>query len=138
MIVHVEATPHLHRLLEQVKATGADAGVALNPATPIIDLDEVVSLLDMVLVMTVDPGFGGQSFIETSPRKVYRVRRLLDRWNPGASVGVDGGIDEATVTSVVTAGADAIVAGSAVYNRRASVADNITALRRAISGVKHA
>ncbi|HEV3312500.1 MAG TPA: ribulose-phosphate 3-epimerase [Chloroflexota bacterium] len=131
LIVHLEATEHLHRLVEQIKALGALAGVALNPATPIIDLEDIAPFVESVLVMSVNPGFGGQSFIETSPRKIYRVRRLLDRWNPEASVGVDGGVDENTIQSVVASGADTIVAGSAVFNHRGTVQANLSRLRAA-------
>jgi ribulose-phosphate 3-epimerase len=119
--------------VEQIKDHGVDAGVAINPATPIIDLEEIAPYLDMVLVMSVNPGFGGQSFIASTPRKIFRVRRLLDRWNPKASVGVDGGIDEDTIASVVEAGADNLVAGAAVFNDGADVGANLAALRRRIA-----
>lgn len=137
IIVHVEATPHLHRLVELIKATGAGAGVAINPATPIIDLEEIAPYVDMVLVMSVNPGFGGQSFIQTMPRKIFRIRRLLDRWNPAASIAVDGGIDDKTVEAVVTAGADCIVAGSAIFNPRSSPESNIQRLRETASRARH-
>lgn len=131
LIVHVEATDHLHRLVEQIKSAGAEAGIALNPATPIIDLEEIAPYLDMVLVMSVNPGFGDQAFIKTSSRKVFRIRRLIDRWNEAASVGVDGGIDELTAREVVEAGADNLVAGSAVFNARGRPEEHITRLRAA-------
>ena len=131
LIVHIEATVHLHRLIEQIKASGAEAGVALNPATPIIDLEEICPYIDMVLVMAVNPGFGGQQHIPSSLRKVYRTRRLLSRSNAAASVGVDGGVDVKTIGELVAAGADSIVAGSAVFNAHSSVRDNITRLRQA-------
>ena len=134
LIVHVEASVHLHRLVEQIKDTGAGAGVALNPATPIIDLEEICPYVDMVLVMSVNPGFGGQRHIPTSIRKIYRTRRLLSHTNPGASVGVDGGIDEHVVGDLVAAGADNIVTGSAVFNSHSNVAENIARLRAAIAG----
>lgn len=130
IIVHVEATRHLHRVVEQIKRTEAEAGVAINPSTPIIDIEEIAPFIDFALVMSVNPGFGGQSFIETTPRKIFRVRRLLDRHNASASVGVDGGIDSRTIESVVIAGADCLVAGAAVYNPTASVRDNLMQLRR--------
>jgi ribulose-phosphate 3-epimerase len=129
LIVHVEATVHLHRLVEQIKDSGAEAGVAINPATPIIDLEEICPYTDMILVMSVNPGFGGQQHIPTSVRKVYRTRRLLSHTHPAASVGVDGGVDERTIRDLVTAGADNIVAGSAVFNAHNSVRDNIARLR---------
>jgi ribulose-phosphate 3-epimerase len=133
LIIHVEATVHLHRLVEHIKSVGAEAGVAINPATPIIDLEEICPFLDMVLVMSVNPGFGGQSFIETTPRKIFRMRRLLDRWNAGASLGVDGGVDERTIADVIKSGADNIVSGSAVFNDKAGPDTNITILRAAIA-----
>jgi len=132
IIVHVEATEHLHRVVEHIRSTGAETGVAINPATPIIELEEIAPFIDLALVMSVNPGFGGQSFIETTPRKIYRTRRLIDKWNPSASVGVDGGVDEETVASVVSSGADCLVAGSAVYNDRASVEANLARLRDAM------
>ena len=132
LIVHLEATMHINRLIEQIKSLGAGAGVALNPGTPIIDIEEVAPIVDSVLVMSVNPGFGGQSFIATTPRKIYRVRRLLDKWNRGASVQADGGIDENTIASVVAAGADSIVAGSAIFNEKGSVTANLARLRQAI------
>lgn len=131
LIVHVEATAHLHRVVEQIKESGAQAGVALNPATPIIDIEEICPYVDMVLVMSVNPGFGGQHHIASSARKVFRTRRLLSRWNPMASVGVDGGVDAGNIAGLVAAGADSIVAGSAVFNPRASVEDSISVLREA-------
>lgn len=130
LIVHVESTDHLHRLVEQIKDGGAAAGVAINPATPIIALEEILPFIELVLVMSVNPGFGGQSFIETTLRKLFRMRRLLDRWNPEASLGVDGGVDEDTIGRVVHAGADSIVAGSAVFNDQATVEDSMRKLRR--------
>ena len=131
LIVHVESTVHLHRLVEQAKSTGAEAGVALNPATPIIDLEEIAPYLDMVLVMSVNPGFGGQAFIPSTLRKVFRTRRLIDRWQSGVSIGVDGGLDESNVGEIVAAGADNLVAGSSVFNDRASPQENIGRLRNA-------
>jgi ribulose-phosphate 3-epimerase len=135
LIIHAEATVHLHRLLQHIRSGGAEAGVALNPATPIIDLDEVLPELDYVLIMSVNPGFGGQSFIKGAVRKISRMRRLLDRHAPKVSLGVDGGIGPETAGQVVEAGADSLIAGSAVFNERASPAENIRALRAAIQGV---
>jgi ribulose-phosphate 3-epimerase len=130
--VHVEACVHLHRTLEQIRGLGVRAGVALNPATPVSVLEEVVPYVDLVLVMSVNPGFGGQSFIPTSAAKIGRVRHLLDAaGRQNVDLQVDGGIGPDTVLDVVRAGANVLVAGSAVYNSRQSVAENIAALRTA-------
>lgn len=113
--VHAEATRHLHRLLSQVKGTGARAGVALNPATPVEALRYVVDMVDLVLIMTVNPGFGGQGFIEGMYSKISEVRRLLDSVGSGAELEVDGGITEATGPKAAEAGATILVAGSYVF-----------------------
>jgi ribulose-phosphate 3-epimerase len=113
--VHVEALPHLHRTLGLIHELGRKAGVALNPSTPVVCLEEVAADLDFVLVMTVNPGFGGQSFIPRSSSKVRAVRALLDRAGNPAPIEVDGGIDARTVEDIVLAGADILVAGSAVF-----------------------
>ncbi len=131
LFVHIEATEHLHRLVQRIRSAGASPAVALNPATPIIDLEEIVPVVDSVLVMSVNPGFGGQSFIETTPRKIFRTRRLLDRWNPSCSLAVDGGIEVETAGRAVEAGADTLVAGSSVFNEQGSPAENIERLRAA-------
>jgi ribulose-phosphate 3-epimerase len=113
--VHVEVLPHLHRSLQFIKRLGARAGVAINPATPISALEEVAADVDHVLVMTVNPGFGGQAFIEASESKIRRVRALLDSAGNGAPIEVDGGIDMATAGRVVAAGASILVAGQAIF-----------------------
>ncbi len=114
--VHVEVLPHLHRTLQAIKALGVKAGAVLNPSTPVVMLEEVAADVDFVLVMSVNPGFGGQTFIPRSETKVREVRALLDRaGNPGA-VEIDGGIDRQTVSRVVAAGARILVAGSAVFH----------------------
>jgi ribulose-phosphate 3-epimerase len=113
--VHVEVLPHLHRTIQAIKALGVKAGVVLNPSTPVVDISEVAGDVDFVLVMSVNPGFGGQSFIPRSESKVAEVRALLDSaGNPGL-VEVDGGIDMTTVSRVVTAGARMLVAGNAIF-----------------------
>lgn len=132
MTVHVETCPHLHRTLQQIRELGVRAGAALNPATPVEMVRDVLPLLDLVLVMSVNPGFGGQQYIPTSTRKVARLREELDRGGyAGVELQVDGGISAATAAEVVRAGATVLVAGSAVYNSRASVAENMRALRQA-------
>ena len=113
--VHVEVLPHLHRTLGLIKSLGLKAGVALNPSTPVGSLEEVATDVDFVLVMTVNPGFGGQTYIPRSTSKVRAMRALLDEAGNGAPIEVDGGIDDSTIAGVVLAGADWIVAGSAVF-----------------------
>ena len=113
--VHVEALPHLHRTIGLIKALGLKAGVALNPSTPVGSLEEVAADVDFVLVMTVNPGFGGQTYIARSASKVQAMRALLDEAGNPAPIEVDGGIDEQNVGGIVSAGADWIVAGSAVF-----------------------
>jgi ribulose-phosphate 3-epimerase len=113
--VHVEVAPHLHRTLAFIKSLGLKAGAALNPSTPVGCLEEVASDVDFVLIMTVNPGFGGQAFIPRSTSKVQAMRVLLDEAGNGAPIEVDGGIDEDTIARIVAAGADWIVAGSAVF-----------------------
>ena len=113
--VHVEVLPHLHRTIAQIKKLGARAGVVLNPSTPVVAIEEVAADVDFVLVMSVNPGFGGQSFIPHSIAKIRAVRALLDRVGNRAPVEVDGGVDLTTVADVVGAGAEILVAGHAVF-----------------------
>jgi ribulose-phosphate 3-epimerase len=113
--VHVEVLPHLHRTIQAIKALGCKAGVVLNPSTPVIDISEVAGDVDFVLVMSVNPGFGGQTFIPRSESKVVDVRALLDRAGNRGAVEIDGGIDLTTVGRVVKAGARMLVAGHAIF-----------------------
>jgi ribulose-phosphate 3-epimerase len=113
--VHVEADAHLHRTLSSIKAAGAQAGVVLNPATPIESLTESLPFVDYVLVMSVNPGFGGQRFIATSVDKVRRLRRMIEDRKLDTRIEIDGGIDKENITTVVAAGAEIIVAGSAIF-----------------------
>jgi ribulose-phosphate 3-epimerase len=113
--VHVEVSPHLHRTVAQIKKLGAKAGVVLNPSTPVSALEEIAPDVDFVLVMSVNPGFGGQSFIPGSVNKIRNVRALLDRVGNAAPIEVDGGVDLSTVTSIVEAGAEWLVAGHAIF-----------------------
>jgi len=114
--VHVEVLPHLHRTIAQIKKLGAKAGVVLNPSTPVSSIEEVAADVDFVLVMSVNPGFGGQVFIPRSLHKIRAVRDLLNRaGNTTAPIEVDGGVDLTTVASVVEAGADWLVAGNAIF-----------------------
>jgi len=114
--VHVEVLPHLHRTVHAIQALGAKAGVVLNPSTPVVMLADIAADVDYVLIMSVNPGFGGQTFIPHSQSKVREVRALLDRAGNRAPVEIDGGIDQHNVAQVVEAGARIIVAGSAVFH----------------------
>jgi ribulose-phosphate 3-epimerase len=114
--VHVEVLPHLHRTVHAIKALGVQAGVVLNPSTPVVAIENVAADVDYVLVMSVNPGFGGQTFIPRSESKVREVRALLDRVGNAALVEIDGGIDHGNVGRVVAAGARMIVAGSAIFH----------------------
>jgi ribulose-phosphate 3-epimerase len=131
--VHVETSPHLHRTVQLIRSLGARPGVTLNPATPLATLEHILPDVDLVLVMTVNPGFGGQSFIPFSLEKIARLRQMLNERNlEHVYLQVDGGINAQTIADAVRAGATVTVAGSAVFNQRATVADNIEALRAAL------
>lgn len=130
--VHTEAGPHLHRSLQAIRALGKKAGVSLNPATPVSALEHVIDLVDLVLIMSVNPGFGGQAYIESAAQKVMQAKALIgDR---PIHLEVDGGITPQTAPKVVKAGADVLVAGSAVYKggSKDHYAANIKAIREAI------
>lgn len=131
--VHVEACRHLHRVVQQVLDLGCQVGVALNPSTPIEHMREIVPFVDQVLVMSVNPGFGGQQFIQTMTSKLRRMCKLLDEFNPTCDLAVDGGIGVGNIRDVQRNGANVIVVGSAVYNSTGTVAENLTALRDACS-----
>ena len=126
---HVEAGEHLHRVVHQIREAGVRPGVALNPSTPVSAVEEVLPDLDLVLVMTVNPGFGGQQFIDSIVAKIARMRAVLDENRLSAELAVDGGISPKTAGAVVEAGATVLVAGSAVYGGPHSVAEAIQALR---------
>ena len=133
LTVHQEACPHLHRTVQSIHDLGARAGVSLNPATPIETVSEIVPDLDLLLIMTVNPGFGGQRFIDRLVPKIARARRLIDESGSRAELEVDGGIGPGTAPAVVRAGAEVLVAGSAVFNRDRSVAESLSRLRSALS-----
>ena len=134
LTVHVEAATHLHRTIQQIRELGAKPGVSLNPATPISALMEILPYVDLVLVMSVNPGFGGQKFIPTSTAKIAELKQLLDdRSLWGVEIEVDGGVTPATAPEVVAAGASVLVAGAAVFNSQATPRDNIAALRGSLS-----
>ena len=116
MTVHQEACPHLHREVQSIHDAGMMAGVALNPATPVEMVEDVIEDIDLVLVMSVNPGFGGQKFIPHSLRKVRRLRSMIDSCSSGALIEVDGGVNADTGQQLINAGADVLVAGSAVFN----------------------
>ncbi|HWR28635.1 MAG TPA: ribulose-phosphate 3-epimerase [Negativicutes bacterium] len=115
LTVHVETAPHLHRLAEQIRELGVRPAVALNPATPIGTLEEILSVVDMVLVMSVNPGFGGQKFIPSSLSKIRRLKDQIKRMDRSVLIEVDGGVNQGTAPQVRDAGADVLVAGSAVF-----------------------
>lgn len=128
--VHPESGPHLHRTLQTIKGLGKRAGVVLNPATPVESIHHVIDLIDLVLVMSVNPGFGGQKFIESQLAKIATLRALIDASGRAIDLEVDGGIDRTTAPRAIAAGADALVAGTASFEGGPSrYAENIRALR---------
>jgi ribulose-phosphate 3-epimerase len=133
LIVHQEACPHIYRVLDSIRNLKVEAGVAISPGTPISAIEEVLNLVDLIQVMTVSPGFGGQTFIHSQLDKIRRLRQMLDERGPQVAIGVDGGINPTTAPLVVSAGTTVLVAGSSVYNDRASVAQNMAALRASVT-----
>ena len=133
--VHQESAVHLHRIVAQIKERGASAGVAINPGTPVSAIEEVLHLLDVVLVMTVNPGFPGQKFVSGIEHKISRVREVIDRGGGGAMLEVDGGINSSTASLVVGSGAKMLVAGSAVFDHDGGVFDAVRDLRESIDRV---
>jgi ribulose-phosphate 3-epimerase len=133
LTVHVETCPHLHRTIQQIKELGVKAGVTLNPATPLESLEEILPDVDLVLVMSVNPGFGGQGYIEGSTRRIQRLRQMLDaRGLAQVELEVDGGIKAENARQVVQAGADVLVIGSAIFNQSQSVLENMEAIRKGL------
>jgi ribulose-phosphate 3-epimerase len=130
--VHYEADRHIDRTLNYIKELGGKASVALNPGTPIMVLKNLIHMLDMVLIMTVNPGFGGQKFIPYSKEKIIELRKLAEEHNNGLMIQVDGGIDSSNIGEVVKCGADVIVAGSAVF-KNGEIENNIRLLREGIN-----
>ncbi len=130
LTVQLEACPHLHRVVQAIKELGVKAGVAINPATPVASLTDILGELDLVLIMTVNPGFGGQKFIPHSVRKLHALRQMIADQKAHCEIEVDGGINFETAAEVVAAGAQVLVAGSAVFNGKAAVAENLAALRK--------
>ena len=136
LTVHPEACRHLHRVIYQIKDLGARAGISLNPGTPASALEPVIGDVDLVLVMTVNPGFGGQKYIHSVTSKIAKVRRMLDEAGSGAELEVDGGINAETASKAVEAGARVLVAGSAVFNDRDTVAGSIARIRESLGGLR--
>ena len=134
LLVHQEACTHLHRVLQTIRELGVEAGVAINPGTSLNELEEVLDIAEIIQIMTVNPGFGGQEFIHSQLHKIRRLRQMLDEHGLKTPIAVDGGIDPATAPLVVEAGATVLVAGSSVYNNKSSVAQNVAALRANIKG----
>lgn len=132
IIVHQEACLHLHRTLQSIREMKIETGVAINPSTSLNSIEEVLDLADVVQVMTVNPGFGGQPFIHSQREKIRRLHQMLNERGLKTAIAVDGGIDPKTVPLVVSDGATILVAGSSVYNTKGSVAENIAALRKSL------
>lgn len=129
---HYEAEVHVDRAIERIKNRGVQVGITLNPATPVSVLKHVLKDLDLVLIMSVNPGFGGQKFIPYTLDKVRELREMAKESNPNLLIEIDGGIDINTINQAVEAGVDIVVAGSAIYNDQSSIAQNIKALRDAV------
>ena len=132
LTVHVEACLHLNRTVQRINELGCGVGVAVNPATSVEAVREILPFVDLVLVMSVNPGFGGQRFIETTTSKLRRMRRLQEELNPVCDLQVDGGINLKTIEDVVRSGANNVVLGSAVFSKQGSPAENLRALRQAL------
>jgi ribulose-phosphate 3-epimerase len=133
IVVHQETCPHLHRVLETIREMGREAGVAINPSTPLSVLEEIIDMADVIQVMTVNPGFGGQTFISSQLEKIRRLRTMVMEKGYNIPIAVDGGIDTTSAPLVVSAGATVLVAGSSIYNNKASVAHNVAALRASLT-----
>ena len=133
LTVHYEACTHLHRVVQKIRARELKVGVALNPATPIEALSEILPELHLVLIMTVNPGFGGQQYIRSSTAKIVRLKEVLKARQLAVEIQVDGGIDAVTAAPAVLAGASNLVAGSAIFNRQGTIEENLSKLRDAAS-----
>jgi ribulose-phosphate 3-epimerase len=137
LIVHQETCTHLHRVLQEIRSLNVEVGVAINPGTSIGVLEQVLGLVDVIQIMTVDPGYGGQAFISTQLSKIKQLHQTLQQNNYHAQIAVDGGIDARTAPLVVEAGASILVAGSSVYNQHGSVLQNIRILQDSIAKGTH-
>lgn len=134
LTVHPEADPHIHKTIQVIKDLGLKAGVALNPATPLTTIEEIVPDIDLLLIMSVNPGFSGQSFMPSTLKKVKRARELIDEAGSPIWLEVDGGITQDNSAEIVQAGANVLVSASAIYSRPTSIAENIAAFRAKIGG----
>lgn len=132
LTVHVEACPHIHRTIQAIKEAGVKAGASVNPGTSISRLDDILSYLDLVLIMTVNPGFGGQAFIESTLEKITAMRKKLDEKRLNTELEVDGGINVNIAPKVVKAGADVLVAGAAVFSSNQPIKDAIQKIRNSL------
>lgn len=133
LTVHVETCPHLHRVIQQIRELGVKPGVALNPATSLHTLETILPDIDLALIMSVNPGFGGQSYIPASTERIAQLRKMLDAIGSTADLEVDGGIKPNNIRTVADAGANVLVAGSAVFNQTDSISNNISALKSALT-----
>ncbi|MEL7433553.1 MAG: ribulose-phosphate 3-epimerase [Chloroflexota bacterium] len=131
--VHLEASPHLHRTLQQIRDAGCKAGVAINPHTPARALQEIITMIDLVNVMTVNPGFGGQSFIMDTKSKIAQLRAMIGDVKADVHIEVDGGINAETASHAVQAGANVLVAGSAIFKHESGIAAGMDVLRGALA-----
>lgn len=130
--VHAEASPHLHRIINEIHSLGKKAGISLNPSTPLHNIEEVLPIVDLALVMTVNPGWAGQHFIDSMIEKIKRLREILDNLESQAELEVDGGINAEIAPRVVEAGATVLVAGAAIFNNKDSIKNNLKKIREAI------
>ncbi len=133
LTVHVEASPHLHRTVQAIQALDVLAGVALNPATPLSSIEEVLPMIDLALIMSVNPGFGGQAFIESAKNKISRLSKMISDCGSRAIIEVDGGIKSHNVADVAAAGASLLVSGSGVFTSAAPVANKMNELNQALA-----
>lgn len=133
LTVHLETSPHLHRIAQEITACGCQVGIALNPATPLNDIEGILPYADLVLVMSVNPGFGGQSYIPQSTSKIQQLHRQLNALGSDAYLEVDGGVHPGNAMEIAQAGADVLVAGSAIFGGDGPVSDNIDAFRSALT-----
>ncbi len=136
LMVHQEGGVNLHRTVQRIKEHGKQVGVAINPATPAESLEAILPELDEVLVMTVNPGFGGQEFIPATLRKIRRLHTMIEELNPACEIAVDGGINPQTAPQVVSAGARILIAGSAIFRAKSDIATAISQLRESVAPAK--
>lgn len=132
--VHFETCPHLHRTIQQIRGLGVKTGVTLNPSTPLEAIEPILPEVDLVLIMSVNPGFGGQSYIKSSTEKIATLRKMLDDIGSDAELEIDGGANLETIPEIVEAGATVLVVGSAIFNVKSSVAENMSEIRKLIEG----